>query len=124
MKLLHAFHMWILGMRRSGTSSLLEKIAKSNDVYILVPTEEEKRDRKWNGKAISFNDLNKEGLKPKPLLLDNHSMIKFSELAYNYSKELEGKLMDRNKLLSKIKADLIHFENRNEPFDGSKKDIF
>jgi hypothetical protein len=124
MKLLHDFYTWVLGLRRSGTSSLLEKIAKSNDVYILVPTEEEKSDPKWNGKALSFNDLKRGGIKPKPILLDNHAMLKFSELAYQYSKELEGKLSDRNGLLAKIKSDLLSFENRNEPFDGIHRDIF
>lgn len=116
MRLLHDFHMWVLGLRRSGTSSLLEKIAKTYDVYILVPTEKEKNDPKWNGKALSFNDLKRDGVKPKPLLIDNHAMLEFSDLAYRYSKDLEGKLKERNDLLQRIKSDIIRLENKNEPF--------
>jgi hypothetical protein len=124
MQLIGDFYKWVLGLRRSGTSSLLEKIAKKNDVYILVPTEDEKKDPKWNGKALSFNDLKMPGLKPKPLLLDNHAMIKLAEKAYSYATELEGKLKDRNKLLHSIKTDLLNFEYRNENFDGSPKKTF
>lgn len=121
MKLIRDFHMWVLGLRRSGTTTLLEKIAKEYDVYILVPSSEEKKDPKWNGKAISFDDLKNDGVEPKPLFLDNHAMLKFSELAYNYSQKLEKELKDRNGLLQKIKTDLINFEDKNAPFDGSER---
>jgi hypothetical protein len=119
MKLLHDFNLWVLGLRRSGTSSLLERIAKKEDVYILVPTEKEKRDPKWNGKALSFEDLRKDGLKPKPILLDNHAMLEFSETAYRYAHKLEGELKDRNKLLIRIKADIANFETMHTSVNGS-----
>ena len=109
MKLFASFYTWILSLRRSGTTTLLEKIAKVHDVYILVPTEKEKRDKKWNGKAICFIDLDKGGMKPKPILLDNHAMIEFSKHVYALVTELEAKVAASDALISKIKGDIDYF---------------
>lgn len=119
MRLLHDFYTWVLSLRRSGTSSLLERIAKTEDVYVLVPTADEKKDKKWKGKALCFEDLKRTGLKPKPILIDNHFMIELADRAYKYQLELESKVQVRNSLLYQIKANLLQFEKRNGNFDGS-----
>jgi len=125
MRLLHDFYQWVVGMRRSGTSSLLEKIAKTEDVYILVPTQKEKEDKKWNGKALCFSDLERGAIKPKPILVDNHFMIELASKAIEYQSELERQTLYRNSLLNNIKTQLSAFERTNGNFDGSRtQDIF
>jgi len=125
MRPLHYFYQWVAGMRRSGTSSLLERIAQTEDVYILVPTQKEKDDKKWNGKALCFSDLERGAIKPKPILVDNHFMIELADKAIKYQSELERKVRYRNALLYNIKTQLSAFERTNGNFDGSStKDIF
>ena len=108
--------------RRSGTSTLLKKIAKENDVWILVPTEKEKD--MFDGKGITFLDIenNKiKGQKPKPILVDNYTLIKLSEQALLEFSELRNKINSRNTLIRNIKEEIKLFERENNTTFGAQQ---
>lgn len=121
MKILQEFYQWVHSLRRSGTSTLLQKIAEKEDVYVLVGSEKEKNDPKWGGKALSFDDLKRSSLPPKPILVDNYFMLEIAERAYRHQTKIETELAARNVFLHRIKYELESFENKWGNFDGSPK---
>ena len=59
-----------VGLRRSGTTTLIKKVAEQNDVWVIVPNQEHKK--LFGDYALSLHELDKmQGSKPKPILLDN-----------------------------------------------------
>lgn len=121
MKILQEFYQWVHSLRRGGTSTLLQKIAEKEDVYVLVSSEKEKNDPKWGGKALSFGDLKRSSLPPKPILIDNYFMLEIAERAYRHQIKIETELAARNVFLHQIKYELESFESKWGNFDGSAK---
>lgn len=91
-------------VRRVGHTSILKEIAETKDVYILVPNEDTKL---YVGKsAITFNDILDGELiskSPKPILVDNSTMIKLTEDALIEFKRLERIIKRKDKTLNKMK---------------------
>ncbi len=100
-------------IRRSGTTTLLKDIALRNDVYILVPDEESKKE--FGDNAITFNELYfYDSLKSKPILLDNYTLIKLTELTNNEFDKLDLKIKNYKDLVESIKDSIDLFERKNK----------
>lgn len=101
------------GMRRSGTTSLLQKIAAENDVWVLVPTEVEKRE--FGGKAITFHEIGKLGgeTAKKPILVDNYTLLNLSGEASREFTTLETMIARRDKLIKTIRDEITSFDRNN-----------
>lgn len=69
-----------IGCRRSGTTTLIRRIAEKNDVWVIVLNQDQKK--LFGDYAISISELDKiSGCNPKPILLDNSTIMKLAELA-------------------------------------------
>lgn len=100
-----------IATRRSGTTSLLQSIAEEKDVYILVPTEE---DKKRVGKsAISFNDI-EEGRHnenpAKPVLIDNHCLHMLYIAAEQEASAFQKEIDTRDKFIDSVIKQLTDFK--------------
>jgi hypothetical protein len=85
-------------MRRSGTTTLLRKISDEMEAWVLVPYEEDKKE--FFDSALSFEDLNGGcGREPKPILVDNYTMMKLLSMAIT---EIEVRDAQINDLLAKM----------------------
>lgn len=114
-QIIRYFHEFVVKMRHSGTTTLLNAIAKTNDIYILVPTNEEK-DLFDKGVAISFEDINNGSklsmLTPKPIFLDNYTMIRLAEVMNIEISKLESEIKKRDQLITSINK--LIFEHSKE----------
>jgi len=92
-------------MRHSGTTTLLNTIAKTNDIYILVPTAKEK-ELFDAGTILSFEDIDNLAkmidLPPKPIFLDNYTMIKLAEVMDLELLKLQEEIKKRDQLITSI----------------------
>lgn len=92
---------FFISQRRSGTTTLLKEIAKKNDVWILVPNEADKK--QFGDKAISFSDIEKTiPESKKPVLVDNHTMLKLHDVFKANIIELKNSIKDRDMLINSI----------------------
>jgi hypothetical protein len=106
---------FISQQRRSGTSSLLKRIADHNDVWILVPDDKSKSI--FGDSALSFEDLSSQrATKKKPILVDNHTLIRFCEMTHTEIESLENEIQRRDLLISKI-------DHLMDDFKGEKQKI-
>lgn len=106
-------------LRRSGTTTLIKNIAAENDVWVLVPNEEMRKE--FGDKGITLQELDRmESVKPKPILLDNYTMLKLSELSINEFLKLELSIKKRNRLIRTIRDEIKLFERENQEFQMEK----
>lgn len=99
-------------LRRSGTTTLIKKIAAENDVWVLVINSEAKKE--FGESAITPFEVNKLiGLKPKPILIDNATLMKLSELSLSEFQHLGAAIKQRNNLLLQIKESINRFEKES-----------
>ena len=93
---------FMLQNRRSGTTTLLRLIADTHDVYVVVPFEADKKE--FGDSAITFQDLeDMKGKTTKPILIDNHSMLKLCAEHNLEVNELSENLKERDEVLDKIR---------------------
>lgn len=103
---------FVTSLRRSGTTSLIKRVAAENDVWVLVPDMLTKQE--FGESGITLQDLDKlHGHSQKPILVDNYTLIKLSELTMNEFENLELKIKERNNLIRKIRDDIMLFERKN-----------
>jgi hypothetical protein len=102
---------FLLRMRRSGTTTLLLKIAKENDVYVLVPSHDMPGYEEVKDKTVSIQQLEtSQGLKGKPILIDNYTLIKYAEWANKQLDNITEEMVNRNKALYHIKNHIAQYE--------------
>ena len=108
-KLFFNLFSFVTDLRRSGTTTLIKKVASENDVWVLVPNQESKKE--FGEGAITFYELDKmKGCEPKPILLDNYTLLKLSELSLNEYERLDFSIKERNRLVRNIKREIEEFE--------------
>jgi len=90
---------FLFSQRQSGTTSLLKKIAKENDVWVLVADEVQKKE--FGDKAVSIEDL-KMGIPNKPILFDNYTIMKLTSLSQSEILNLLEKVRRRDELIDDI----------------------
>ena len=100
--------------RRTGHTSLLNKIGKEHDVYIIVHDMEMKRyfDSEVHDKLISITNISiLQGAPHKPILFDNKVLM---DLSYDTVSVIEDKQLQISRLknvLNTIKDILLTNEN-------------
>ncbi len=94
---------FILSQRRSGTTTLIKKIADENDVWVLVPNMSDSLQFK-KGSAISVYQLtNNPGiLEGRPILVDNATLLKLLGAADRQ----EEKLSAMEEVVDRFKKDM------------------
>ena len=111
-KVLSNIYDFFVSSRRSGTTTLIKKIASENDVWVLVLNQEHKKE--FGEKAISIEYLkDTKGRNPKPILIDNHTLIKLAEYSIIEIQSLDLEIEKRNKFIRKISDDIEEFERKN-----------
>jgi len=113
-EILQAIYRTVFEARRMGTSTMLKKLASENDVYILVPNEKCKE--MFGDSAITFEELIKNGglgRSPKPLLLDNFTLLELTRGTFDEIARLEGEVVRRDQLIHTISRDISNFEKEN-----------
>ncbi len=104
---------FFLSQRQSGTTTLLKSVAANNDVWVLVPNAEMKRE--FGAQGISFDDLERMDRKAKkPILIDNYTMLKVCDEFKINIKELETLVMDRDKLINSVEHLIVEFRRDKE----------
>lgn len=78
---------FFLSTRQINYSEKIAKIAKKNDLYILVPNERDKYNFENPEICISLGDLNKMNGKDLIIILDNYTILKIFE---NLQLEIES----------------------------------
>jgi len=101
-----------VGLRRSGTTTLIKKVAEQNDVWVIVPNQETKK--MFGDYALSISELDKmKGCKVKPILLDNSTIMQLCELSLDEMNNLNLAIKKRNKLIRTIRDEISNFERDN-----------
>jgi hypothetical protein len=103
---------FLLSKRKSGTTTLLQKIASENDVFVLVQTKEESESF-YDGKAIALSDLRKlNGVKDKPILIETSLIISLLRESDNKICTLYEKNIEYINHLLEIESEIKKFRNR------------
>lgn len=111
-KVLSNIYDFFVSSRRSGTTTLIKKIASENDVWVLVLNQEHKKE--FGEKAISIEYLkDTKGRKSKPILIDNLTLIMLTEYSIIEIQSLDLEIEKRNKFIRKISDDIKEFERKN-----------
>lgn len=94
---------FILSQRRSGTTTLIKKIADENDVWVLVPNMSDSLQFK-KGSAISIHQLanNSNGMEGKPILVDNATLLRLMDVAAKQ----ESKLLAIEEVMDRFRKDM------------------
>ena len=75
--ILRSFLSFMMGNRQTGHTSLIQKIAEKNDVYVIVDSMQAKEDfpKNLQDKLIPLSRIDKlEGAPHKPVLIDNAAL--------------------------------------------------
>lgn len=112
-KLLLNLYSFTADLRRSGTTTLIQKVASENDVWVLVPNQQMKKE--FGESGVTFEELDRmKGYKPKPILLDNYTLLQLSELSLKEYERLDSAIKKRDKLIRTIRNEINLFERENE----------
>jgi hypothetical protein len=92
--------------RRTGHTTLLQDLVKSDLVYVIVPDAE--TGQKLYGKNYyTFEQLRDLEMLPKsdhrPVMLDNFTLIRLSHMTYNELIEMQGQIRNRDIMIEKVK---------------------
>ncbi len=111
-KLLSNLYSFVTDLRRSGTTTLIKKVASENDIWVLVPNQQMKKE--FGESGVTFDEIDRmKGFKPKPILLDNYTLLQLSELSLNEYKRLDLMIKKRNRLIRTIRDEINLFEREN-----------
>ena len=95
---------YMISQRRSGTTTLIKEVSKTNDVNVLVRTMQ--FGAEFGKSAVSIHEIanghTQDGTTPKPVLIDNSTMIALMRVAA--AQEL--KLNAMKELIAKFQADM------------------
>ncbi len=94
---------FILSQRRSGTTTLIKKIADENDVWVLVQNMADGLQFK-RGSAISIHQLigSSDGMEGKPILVDNATLLRLMDVAAKQ----ESKLLAMKEFMDRFRKDM------------------
>lgn len=97
-------------LRGSGTTTLLAKIAKENDVWVIVNNYEE--GIQFGDKAVTLDKLKDRayGFDNKPILIDNHVLLFLLEESIHKFTEQEEAIKTRTEVLRTLKKAIRSFE--------------
>lgn len=115
-QMLHGLMNFFQEQRRSGTTTMILKIAKENDVYVLLPNLEmaDTEYKEVKGKCVNMQYLRDMTGKPtKPILVDNFTMLELIQKSYNEIAHQEHEVAERHKALLDIKKIIGSFETYN-----------
>jgi len=104
---------FILKNRRSGTTTLIKKIAAENDCYVVVRFQREIKHEYEDikDKCITLEQLfNFDGLPTKPILFESQAIKELCELAKERFEVVKNQNFKRDALLQKINQSLVEFE--------------
>lgn len=114
-KLLRQVVEFFISQRRSGTTRLIRHTAEHNDVWVLVPNAEMKKE--FGDKGVSFDDLERmRGAERKPILVDNYTMLKLCEEFDINIKKLEEAIKERETLINSIEHLIGRFKRNEKQF--------
>lgn len=122
MKFINYVLKFILNNRRSGTTTLIKKIALENDCYVVVRYLDEIRTeyKEIRDKCITLEQLLfSDGMDKKPILFETQAIKQMCELAQERFGVVQNQNIKRDILLSKIKESLERFELNSEDKIGS-----
>jgi len=113
MKYLNYLLGFILKNRRSGTTTLIKKIASENDCYVVVRFQQEiiSEYNDIKDKCITLEQLfDTNGLPEKPILFETQAIKYICETSKNNLETLYKHNYKRDLALKKIKESIIEFE--------------
>jgi len=88
MKLIQQLLLFLKTFRRSGTTTLLQRIAKREDVWVLVEHHDNLKD--FHGKGVVVGGLRQlMGTHPKPILVDNGLLLKILQDAADAERDAQ-----------------------------------
>jgi len=103
---------FLLQSRRSGTTTLLKKIADVNNVWVLVPNFEMKQE--FGKCGITLEELKEvRGYQTKPILLDNYTLLELTESTLQEFKTLDEYINHLSNLTKNIKNMINEFEQKH-----------
>lgn len=107
---------FILKNRRSGTTTLIKKIAAENDCYVVVRFKQEiqKEYYEIKDKCITLEQLvTFDGLPTKPILFESQAIKELCELAKERYEVVKLQNLRRDQTLNDIKRCISLFESIN-----------
>jgi hypothetical protein len=110
-RLLHFFQ----NMRRSGTTSLLNEIQKEKEVCIVVSHDHQKHLFDNPRNIFSIGEIahgKRVGEKPLPVLVDNHTMLEFTEEALTTCDQYEKTIKELKLSCQAKRAERDKWEER------------
>jgi len=122
-KLLGDMYLFFKKLRGSGTTSLLAKIAKENDVWVIVNNFEE--GIQFGDKAVTLDMLKDHayGFDNKPILIDNHVLLILLEESIHKIDDQEEAIRSRTEVLRTLKRAIKSFEiSEGISLDNTPKD--
>ena len=104
---------FVLSQRRSGTTTLIKKIADENDVWVLVPNMSDSLQFK-KGSAISVHQLcgSSDGLEGRPILVDNATLLRLIGAAAKQ----EEKLLAMESVIAEFKRSIAIVDKMDADF--------
>lgn len=114
LKIFEDLQSFVVSLRRGGTTTLIKKIAEENDVWVLVADLHHAKE--FGDKAITLQQLGEEKAKgrfPKPILIDNHTLLVMTDEVIHEVIHLKNKIKERDKVLESIKEQIQMFELLN-----------
>lgn len=122
-RILHHLRSFMISQRATGTTSLLREIAAKNDVWVLVPTAHEAKEFE-HGRGLSFIDLEKKhALARKPILVDNHTLLKLCEDWDTTIGQLQQTVRDRDEVINEIEYLIRKFRTGKEQSPGNSEEM-
>lgn len=108
---------FILKNRRSGTTTLIKKIASENDCYVVVRFKQEidKEYLEIKDKCITLEQLTQfDGLPQKPILFESQAIKELCEMAKERYEIVRNQNIRRDNALEEIKRCINTFESRGD----------
>lgn len=116
---------FILKNRRSGTTTLIKKIASENDCYVVVRFQQEiiSEYNDIKDKCITLEQLfDTNGLPQKPILFETQAIKHLLELTKEKFEIITKENFKRDLTLKKIKESIIEFELNGNKIGSALKD--
>jgi ABC-type phosphate transport system auxiliary subunit len=100
---------FFLRNRKTGATRLIQRIAKQNDVWVLVSNQMQEKD--FGDKGVSIHRINElDGLEKRPILVDNQTMMKIFGEFSDEKTELEKQIKELENLVDNIHTQISVFK--------------
>jgi hypothetical protein len=114
-KTLSGLFEFLVEQRRSGTTTLIKKIAEEHDVYVLALNSHQAKE--FGDKGISIERLDQlNGRDKKPILVDNTTLLNLIKITLEEQGRLELVVKKQDNLMLRIKHQIRDFERENGEF--------